>query len=103
MTASCVAEHVALWLGLLLALLGFGGMALLLAIQCHHTATAETRARRAEALAEDRQRQIVGLSNSVTRLHDLLRHEADQHAERLADLVSVCGTDTAEPAHERTS
>ncbi len=87
--------------GAILGACGFGGMALLLAIQCHHTATAETRARRAEALAERQFNRAAELYASNQRLRSLLRDEADQHAERLADLVSVCGTDTAEPADTR--
>jgi hypothetical protein len=88
-------------LGCLLGVCGFGGMALLLAIQCHHTATEAAGRRKAERRAESYHRDVVALNNSVTRLHGLLAHEADRHAERLADLVSVCGTDTAEPADTR--
>jgi len=90
-------------LGCLLGAGGFTGMGLLLAIQCHHTATEASGRRKAERRAESYHRDVVALNNSVTRLHGLLAHEADQHAERLADLVSVCGTDTAERPEMRTS
>lgn len=84
-------ENIGSVLWLILALSGLVGMGMVAAIQCHHAATAETRARRLEALAEHQQTQIVGLNNSVVRLHDLLDQEAAQHAEKLADLVSVVG------------
>jgi hypothetical protein len=57
-------------------------MALLLAIQCQHTATAETRARKAERLAAHRGDQVLELIESANRLRSLLAHEADQHACR---------------------
>jgi len=79
--------NVALWLGLLLALLGFGGMALLLAIQCHHTATAEA------ALTVERRRN--------ERLQILRQDEAAEHAAKCRFLVAVIATDTAEPADTR--
>jgi hypothetical protein len=77
-----------------LSLSGMGGAFLLLGIQCQRTASEATRANRAERRARERDAEIVGLRASVSRLHRLLDHEASQHAERLADLVAVVGTDT---------
>lgn len=90
-------------LGCLLGVCGFGGMALLLAIQCHHTAAAEARVRKTERRAEWHARENDRLCRSNDRLRQLLDRQAGEHAERLADLVAVVGTDTAEPAEMRTS
>lgn len=102
MTAAAYVDPI-LWLGLILGLLGFAGMGLLLAIQCQHTATAETRARRAERLAERQFQRAAELYASNERLRQLLERQADENAERLADLVAVVGTDTAEDPKVRAS
>ncbi len=89
--------------GAILGVCGFGGMALLLAIQCHHTATAIALTEKAQKLAAHRGDQVLELIDSNQRLRSLLAREADQHAERLADLVSVCGAATPERPEKRMS
>lgn len=102
MTAAAYVDPV-LACGAILGALGFVGMAMVAAIQSHHNATAETRARKAERRAEWHKRENDRLTRSNERLRQLLERQADENAERLADLVSVVGTDTAEDPKVRAS